>query len=81
MFENGDVEYVEWGKFRFETWKDFFNGARNGAYDWSEDLEQPGLSYEQEQKINKIRGGILKLRDTKFSADKKLFKQIRSEIA
>jgi hypothetical protein len=68
MFDNNDVVSLEFGDYRYKTWKDFFQAAKNGAYDWSEELQD-----------DKVRDGILKIKDRAFAADKKLFKQIRAE--
>ena len=58
----------------YKTWKEFFQSAKNGAYDWSEDLWKPGMNHAEETKVNKVRDGILKVKDTGFSQEKKIFK-------
>ena len=78
MFDNDEVMALEFGKFKYPTWKDFFQGAKDGAYYWSEELQLPSMTYEQDVKVNKIRDGILKLKGG-HAADKKLFNQIRAE--
>lgn len=80
MIDNGDIEAYEFKELMYKTWKDFFQAAVNGAYDWSEDLEGPSKSHEEQAKVDKIRNGIKKVKDSGFAADKKTFKQVRAEM-
>jgi len=70
MFDSGDAE-------RYKTWKQFFQTAKNGAYDWSEVIyshaKEYGFKDMNDGAINKMRDKILTLKDTKFKDDKKLF--------
>lgn len=75
MIDNGEMNRKEFGKYRYNTWKEFFKGAVQGAYYWSEELEEPSLSFEEEERRGKIRKGILKLKDSGFTEEKKLFKK------
>jgi hypothetical protein len=73
MFDNGDVNSKEFGKYRYNSWKEFFRAAVGGAYDWSEDLYSAGNS--NDPKIHSFRDRIKKVKDSGFSQDKKYFKQ------
>ena len=79
MIDNGDIESeAAFGKgFRFKTWKDFFQSAKDGAYDWSEDLWKTGMGYEEEKLISDLREKILKVKDSGFSQEKKIWNQRR----
>jgi hypothetical protein len=77
MFDNGDVENKEFGKYRYKDWKDFFESAKKGAYDWSEDLytnwKYYGFSSDDNWEIDKYRDKILKVSPGGFSKYKKIF--------
>jgi len=80
MIDNGDIEAEEWGEPKYKTWKDFFQAARKGAYDWSEDLSFTGMNFKQEEKITKLRDKILKVPDSGFSQEKKIFNKRRKNV-
>jgi len=64
MFNDGVHE-------EYKTWKDFFQAAKNGAYDWSEELDN------NTQKVNIFRDKILKVSPSSFSKDKKYFEDTK----
>ena len=66
MFDNGeDSEY--------KTWKEFFQAARSGAYDWSEDLYSD--AHGSTPKIDAFRNKILKVSPSGFKEDKEFFEK------
>ncbi len=82
MIDNGDIirsaDFND-NEYFYKTWKDFFKGAVNGAYDWSEVLWNAGQTFEEEKRIDRVRDGILKMKDSGFAQEKKIFKQRRKE--
>jgi hypothetical protein len=80
MFDNGDVNMIEFGKYVYPTWEDFFQGAKNGAHYWSEDMIPTGsVDFKIEQRIDKKREGILKVSPAGFKEQKAAFERQRSE--
>jgi hypothetical protein len=78
MFDNGQDLEMWQGEFEIKDWNEFFNIARNGTADWSEDFRRGSSRYDKEWSYDKSQK-LLTVTDRSFKDAKRFFEERRAK--